>query len=85
MQTGYLHDDAVVGETVDKGVGEPFLHLFAIIVIRTVVHIKHRLFYLAHLVAQQIHRHHGQGVAVLAVLLDIAFVLVLHAEVLSET
>ena len=49
------------------------------------VHIEHRLLYVAHLMAQQVDRHHGKGMTVAALRYDVLRILILHTKVLAET
>ena len=82
MQTGYLHNDAVVRQTVDEGIRKACRHHVAVVVERLVVHVEHRFLDVAHLVAQQVDGHHRQGVAIL---LHILGVRVVYAQVLTES
>ena len=51
VQTRYLYDDAVVGQTVDKGIGESFGHPTLIVVVGFVMYVDDGFFYIAHLMA----------------------------------
>ena len=68
VQTWYLHDDAVVRQAVDERVRQSFGDHLAVVVIRLVVHVDHRLLDVAHLVAQQVDGHRGQGMVAIHVL-----------------
>ena len=85
-QTGYLHDDAVVHQALHEGIGDALRHLVAVIVVRLVVDIEHGLLDVAHLVAKQIDRYHGDAVVHQSVLVlhDILGVGIVGAEVLTE-
>ena len=83
-ETRNLHDDAIVREAVHKGVGKTFCHYLVIVVVCLVIDIQDRLFDVAHLVPENIDRHHRQGGAVLALGVDVLGTGVLHAEILSE-
>ena len=85
MQQRYLHNNAIVCETVDKGVRVAVRHLAAIIVKSLVINVHHRLFDVAHTVAKQIHGHHGHGVASLLFFLQHVFLgIVLGCQVTTE-
>ena len=81
MQPRHLYNDAVVRQTADEGVGQAMGHDVAVVVLRFVLHIEHRLLNVAHLMPQNIYRHHRQAVAFVV---DIALVFVLYAKVLTE-
>ena len=63
VQTGNLHDDTVVCQAVDKGIGQPPRNNVVVIVVGVAAHIEHRLLDVAHLMAQEINGNHGDGVA----------------------
>ena len=79
-----LHDDAVVGEAVNEGVGETLGHAVAVVVVGLVAHVKNWLLDVANLVPEDIDAYHGDGVALTAARLYVVRTLVLHAEVLAE-
>ena len=81
----YLHDNAVVGEARHKRVLHAAYHFVAVIVIRLVADIKHRLIDLANPVTQNIHRHHGQGMLLGTLAHHVLLPVVLCAEILAET
>ena len=86
VQKRYLHNDAVVGKALHKRVGHSFGHLIAIIVIRLVTHIKHRLLNFSNTVTEQIHRYHGDTIAIgAAILVNVVRIGILGAEILAET
>ena len=82
-QQRYLHDDAVVRQAVYKRVGQSLGNQLFVVVIRLVLDIEYRFVDVAHPVAQQIDSHHGQSM--LATVLHVVRVVVLYAQVLSET
>ena len=84
VETGNLHEDAVVVETVDKAIGDALRHGYVIIVERLMAHVDHGFFYLADGMPQQVDGHHRQCVTVGTVGNDVAGVLVVYAQVLSE-
>ena len=51
MKTRYLHDNALVGQALHKGVWQPMRHHIVVIVACLMVDIQHRLLNVAHLVA----------------------------------
>ncbi len=80
----YLHDDAVMHQTLYEGVGDSFLHLIAIIVVGFVVDVDNRHLNIPHPMSEEINGHHGYGKAIVAVMANIAFITVLCAQVLPE-
>ena len=84
MQTRYLHNDAVVSKAVDKRIGQALRHQFVVVVVRLTAHVEHWLFYVAHLVTQQIYRHHGNGVCALMLRQHILHIGILCTEILAE-
>ena len=81
VQAGNLHDNAVVGQTVNKRIWKADCHYVAVVVKRLVVHIKHRLFNIAYFMAEQIHSHHRQGIAVI---LHVLWIGIVYTKVLTE-
>ena len=79
MQTGYLHDDAVVVQTVDKRVWQPLGDRLLVIVEGLMAHIDDRLLDVAHGVAQQVDGHHRQCVTVDTIADDVLRILIVHA------
>ena len=84
VQEGYLHDDAVVGQTVDKRVGQSFGHLPVVIVVRVAAHVEHRFLDVANLMAQQVDGHHGDGIALPAVGYHVGRIGILGTQILAE-
>ena len=85
MKTGYLHYDAVVNQTLDKGVGDAFGYLIAIIVVRLMYGINDRLFYVAHLMTKQVNRNHRYSELMRLFLADIVGIGILGTKILTET
>ena len=85
VKTRYLHNDTVVIETVYELVGDAASHWLVLIVEGLMAHIHHRLFYLTHRMSQQIDGYHRQGVPVGAAGDDVLRILVVYAQVLTET
>ena len=84
VQQGDLHDDAVVREAFDEGVGFIAFQEIAIVVVGVMVHVNHGRVDIAHSVAKQIDSHHGECVLVFAVFDNVLLSAVLRTEVLSE-
>ena len=80
----YLHDNAVVGEARHKRVLHAAYHFVAVIVIRLVADIKHRLIDLANSVTQNINRHHGQGMLLGTLAHHVLLLVVLRTKILAE-
>ena len=86
MQKRYLDNDTVMGKALYKRVRHAVCHLVAVIVIRPMANVKHRLLNISHTVTEQIYRYHRDAVAVgTAILVDIVGVGILRAEILAET
>ena len=66
VQAGYLHDDAVVVQAVDKLVGNTTCNWTVVVVVCLMANVDDGLLYIPHGVAQQIDGHHGQGMTVSA-------------------
>ena len=86
MKAGNLHNDAVVGQALHKRIGHALRHLMAFVVVGLVLHIEDRLRDIAHQMAQEIDRHHRNGIARGSkVLLEHIFlVAVLRTKILTE-
>ena len=85
LEQGELHDDAVMHQTAYERVAHALFHFLAIIVACHVVHIHHGLLHLTHTVTKQIYRHHRQGMAAIASLLDdVLLRIILGGEILAE-
>ena len=84
VQQRYLHDDAVVVQTIHKFVRYAPHHGLVLVIVYLVTYVYYRVFYLAYLMPEQINRHHRQGVAVGAVSHDILRILIVHSEILTE-
>ena len=82
VQTGDLHDDAVVGEAVYKSIGQSFRHDVVVVVEMLLVDVKHRHLNVANLMAQQVYSYHRQG---MARILHILRIRVVNAQILTET
>ena len=86
VQQRYLHDDAVVYQTVDEGVGVAMLHFLAVIVHSLMPHIDHGLVDVADAVPQEVDCHHRDGKSlVVAFLLHVFLGVVLQGKVAAET
>ena len=85
MKAGNLYDDAVVGQAVNERVWQSFGHDFPVVVIRLVPYIEDRFLDVPHLMPQQIDGHHGNGMLVGAVFVNVTGVFILDAQVLPET
>ena len=72
-------------ETVYELVGDAASHRLVLIVEGLMAHIHHRFFYLTHRMSQQIDGYHRQGVPVGAAGDDVLGILVVYAQVLTET
>ena len=84
-QARYLNDNAVMGKTVNKRVRDTLCHMIAVIVKSLVLYVQNRFFYVAHLVAEQIHGNHRYTVTVvLAVFQNVFRIGILCTEVLAE-
>ena len=85
VQEWYLYDDAVMDETVDKGVGKPLGYLVTVVIIRLMVDIKHGHVYISDPVPENIYSHHWNAVGRAHLLVNhVLGVGVLRAEILSE-
>ena len=82
MQTGYLNNDAVVRQTVDKRIRQALCHNVVIVVKRLVAYIEHRLLHITNLVTQQIDGYHRQTTTRVQHILRIR---IMHAKILTET
>ena len=85
VQAWYLDDDAVVVQAVNELVGNSLRDGLLVVVESLVAHIHNWFVDVAHGVPQQVDGHHGQGMAVGAVGHYVLWVLVVYAQVLSET
>lgn len=81
----YLNNNAVMHKTVNKRVGNALGNHVAIIVVRIMVDIDHRLLNLTDAVSEKVNGNHRNGIARMTVLVDITFVTVLSTKVLAET
>ena len=81
----YLHYDAVVSETLHEWLFLAVSHHVAVVVIHVVVHVDDGFLNVAYAMAEQVHRHHGIGVALWRVVAYVYLIAVLRAEVLAET
>ena len=73
-------------KAVDKGVGQSFAHLVALIVECLVIHIKHRLLNITHTMTQEVNRDHRYGISFRIVFLKNIFgVSVVSAKILTES
>ena len=84
VKAGYLHNDAVVSQTVDKGIRYALGDELLIVVVCLMADIDDRLLYITDTMAQQIDGHHRQGMTALAVGDDVPGILILHAQILAE-
>ena len=84
-KTGYLDDDAVVSQTVNKRIGQSLRHHTSIIVVRLAAHIQHRLLDVAHLMPKNIHRHHRDSVCTPPLRLHVLLVGILRTKILTKT
>ena len=84
MKKRNLNDNAVVGETVDKWIRQPFGNQMAIVVVRLATNIKHRLVNVTHLMAKQIHCNHGDGIGAFMLRQHVGYVGILGPQVLTE-
>ena len=73
-----LHDDAVVCQTIKKGVGDSLDHQITVIVESMMVHIKNRFLHISNFVSKNIDCHHWQGIALFAFGVDIIGIGVLN-------
>ena len=84
MQTRNLHNNTVVCETLDKGIGKALCNSASLIVIRLMLHVEYGFLDIAHLMSQKINRHHGQGMTVTAFANHILGILILNTQILTE-
>ena len=84
VQTWYLHNDTVVGQAVDKRVGQSFRHDLSVIVVWLTTNIQYRLFYITHLMSQQVYCHHWDCVCAATFWQHVGFVSILCAQILTE-
>ena len=84
MQARYLHNDAVVCQTLYEGVVHTVRHYIVIVIPHLVVYIHHGGFYPSHLVPQQVDGHHGQGVNAPTATCHVAGVGILETQILAE-
>ena len=74
-----------MGKTVNKRVRDTLCHMIAVIVKSLVLYVQNRFFYVAHLVAEQIHGNHRYTVTVVfAVFQNVFWIGILCTEVLAE-
>ena len=59
-------------------------HYLAVIVVHIMIDINHRLFYIAHTMAEQIYSHHRIGEALGRVGANVHFVAILRAKILPK-
>ena len=86
VQEGDLYDDAVMDETVDKGVGKALSYLMPVVIIRLVVDIKHGYIYISDPMPEDIYGNHRNAVGRPHFLVHhVLFVGILSAEILSCT
>ena len=87
MEQRDLNDDAVMHKTLYKGIRHAFGHLTSFIIVSLVTYIKHGNVNVADPVTHYIDGHHRVGKTLMAALLsvDIVFVTVLGAKILTET
>ena len=86
MQKRYLDNDAVVHKTLHKRVGYTLGHLHTVIIVRLVLYIENRLFYVPHPMAEQINGYHRYAIAIgIRILQDIVRIGILRTKVLAET
>ena len=83
-QQGYLYDDALVRQTLDKGIRHALGHQPALVVAHVVLHVEHRLADVAHAVAQQVDHHHGQSILFSLAQHHVFRVAILTGQVLAE-
>ena len=83
-ETGYLNNDAIVRQTIYKRIGQSLCHHTTVIVVRLAAHIQHRLLDVAHLMPQQVYRHHGNGVSTTPLRLHVLFIGILRTKILAE-
>ena len=85
VQEGDLYDDAVMDETVDKGVGKALSYLMPVVIIRLVVDIKHGYVYISNPVPENIYGNHRNAVGWPHFLVHhVLFVGILSAEILPK-
>ena len=85
VQEGDLYDDAVMDETVDKGVGKALGYLVAVVIIRLVVDIKYGYVYISDPVPENIYGNHRNAVGRPHLLVHhVLFVGILSAEILPK-
>ena len=86
LQIGNLHDDAIVRQTLDKRIGNPFLDLVAVVIQIPATDVHHRLAQVAQLMPQDIDGDDGQTVTARVLIRGhILLIQVLNAQVLPET
>ena len=83
-QTGYLHDDAVMRQTVDERIRQTLRHDVVIIVVGATANVEHRLLDVTHLMPKKIDRNHRDGIALLALRQYVLRVGIVHAKILTE-
>ena len=84
MQPWYLHDDTVVRQTVHERIRHSLGHQLAVIVIRSVADIEHRLLYVTNLMPEKVDGHHWERIFAVLASYHIFSVAILHAKVLAE-
>ena len=84
VQTWYLHDDAVMVQTIHKRVGNAMSDKMVVVIVCLVPDVDDRGLYLAHGMPQQIDGYHGQGMTVGTGGHDVLRVLVVNAQILAE-
>ena len=72
-------------QTVNKGIGKPLGNSTSFIVEGLMLHIENRLFYVTYLMTQQVDSYHGEGVAIMTFADNVGWVLILNAQILTET
>ena len=85
VQQRYLHDDAVVRKALHKGIGLFALQHIAVIVVCLVTDVDDGGRNVSHPMAEDIHRHHRQGMSTATVVHDVLLLAILRTEILAET
>ena len=85
VQERYLHDYAVVDQTVDEGVLHSVFHHPAVVVVCVMRYIDHILVDIPHTMTQQIYGYHRHGISVQSALLHhVLLGIVLCSEITAE-
>ena len=83
-QTRDLDNDAFMGQAIHERIRQSHCHQIPIVVERLAAHIEHRLFDITHLMAQQIYRHHRNGISPVPLFLHVVRIGILSTQILSE-